>query len=154
MIVISRTGTPTAGQPYSLDCSLNGTADTVTYQWLDSNGTHLMNTSQLRFSPLVASRTGAYTCRATVGSVVVEKIATLEISRKHSCYFLCRNSLLTFSSISPSTRCCDCHSSSWCDNCRVLPQPDLHCGVESSSGYPSDCDYRLEWTGWDYSHSH
>ena len=84
MIVISRTGTPTAGQTYSLDCSLNGTADTVTYWWLDNNGTQLTNTSQLQFSPLLGSHAGAYTCQATVESVVVEEITTLEISRKHS----------------------------------------------------------------------
>ena len=67
-IVITPTsvGTPTAGQAYSLNCSLTEINDTVTYQWFkglpSSNGTQLTNTSHLQFSPLRASDAGLYTC--------------------------------------------------------------------------------------------
>ena len=82
MVVITPSGTPTAGQTYSLSCSLTGTNNAVTYQWLDSNGTHLTNVSQLEFPILRASDVGLYTCRATVGSVVVVQTATVDISCK------------------------------------------------------------------------
>jgi hypothetical protein len=81
-VVITSTGTPTAGQSYSLDCSINETADPATYQWFYSNGTQLASTNQLQFSPLLASHAGTYTCRATVGSVVVENSDLVEIDRK------------------------------------------------------------------------
>ena len=84
MIVITRTGTSSAGQTYSLGCSLAGATDTVTYQWLDSNGTQLTNVSQLEFPLLRASDGGLYTCRATVGGVMVEQSATVNVSRKLS----------------------------------------------------------------------
>ena len=80
--VITSTGTPTAGQTYSLDCSVTGTADSATYRWFHSNGTRLPDTSQLEFSPLLASHAGTYTCQATVGGVVMESSTTLEISCK------------------------------------------------------------------------
>jgi hypothetical protein len=80
--------TPTAGQAYSLNCSLTGIIDTmVTYQWFKgsaSNGTQLTNTNQqLQFSSLRASDAGLYTCRATVNSVQIEETATVTISRKY-----------------------------------------------------------------------
>ena len=81
-VVISTNSTSTTGQTYSLDCSVIGTTDPATYQWLDSNGTQLTSSSQLEFSPLLASDAGTYTCRATVGSVVVEGSNTLEINCK------------------------------------------------------------------------
>ena len=80
--MITRTGTSTAGQTYSLDCSLTGTADIVTYQWLDSNGTQLTNVSQLEFSLLRASDIGLYTCLATVGGVVVMETSTVNVNCK------------------------------------------------------------------------
>ena len=83
--MITRTGISTAGQIYSLDCSssLTETADTVTYQWFDSNGTQLTNISQLQFFPLLASHAGTYTCRTTVGGgVVLEETITVTINCK------------------------------------------------------------------------
>ena len=80
--MITRTGTSTAGQTYSLDCSLTGADDTVTYQWLDSNGTQLTNVSQLEFSLLRASDADLYTCRALVGGVVVMETATVNVNCK------------------------------------------------------------------------
>ena len=90
MITPSATGTPTAGEIFSLNCSVSGTTDPVTYQWFEgpaSNGTQLSNVNQLEFSPLLASDAGLYTCQATVGSVMVEGTVTVEIIRK----FLCIN---------------------------------------------------------------
>ena len=82
MITPSAAGTPTAGQTYSLDCSLAPATDPVTYKWFDSNETLLSNTSQLQFSPLLASNAGTYSCQATVGGVVVEGSAFVNINCK------------------------------------------------------------------------
>ena len=82
-IVITPTGTPTAGETFSLNCSVTGTDDSATYQWFDSNGTQLINISQLQFSPLRASEGGAYSCRATVRGVVVEGTATVTVNCKY-----------------------------------------------------------------------
>ena len=89
MITPSTVGVPTAGGTYSLNCLITGTilTDPATYQWFDSNGTQLSNTSQLHFSPLLASHAGTYTCRATVGGVVVENSKTVEVICKF-CYYI------------------------------------------------------------------
>ena len=143
-VMITSGGTPTAGQNYSLDCSVSGTTDPATYQWFDNNGTLLTNTSQLQFSPLLASHAGTYTCRATVGSVVVESSDMVDINCKIY-IFLIRIFVIFFSSFSPSSYCCDCHCSTGCD-CRSQCYSDLCCGVESSSGCSSDCQHRVDWT--------
>ena len=93
-VMITPTGASTAGQTYSLDCSVTGTTDPATYQWFDSNGTQLTSSNQLEFSPLVASDAGTYTCRATVGNVVVENSNTLEINCK--ILILLQNSVVIF----------------------------------------------------------
>ena len=85
MITPSAVDTPTAGETFSLNCSLSGTTDPVTYQWFEgpvSSGTQLSSVSQLEFSPLRASDAGLYTCQATVGGVMVEGTTTVTISRK------------------------------------------------------------------------
>ena len=82
MTTPSAVGTPTAGETFSLNCSLSGITDPVIYQWINSNGTQLTNVSQLEFSPLLASHGGLYTCQATLGGVIVEGNATVEVSRK------------------------------------------------------------------------
>ena len=83
VITLSIAGTPTAGETYSLNCSVSGTSNPATYQWFDNNGSQLANTSQLRFSPLRASDAGMYTCRATVEGVVLEGSATVDINCKY-----------------------------------------------------------------------
>ena len=87
MITPSAVGILTAGQTYSLNCSLEltGTTNTVTYWWFKgsaSNGAQLINTSQLQFSSVRASDAGLYTCQATVGSVAIEETTTVTVSRK------------------------------------------------------------------------
>ena len=89
MITSSAVGTLTAGETFSLNCSVSGTTDPATYQWFEglaSNGTQLSNVSQLQFSPLRASDAALYTCQATVGSVMVEGSATVTVSRK--CFYM------------------------------------------------------------------
>ena len=88
VVLITPTGTPTAGQSYALDCSVTGIADPATYQWFDSNGTQLTSTSQLQFSPLLASDAGTYICRATVGSVVLENSFMVDINCNFSRSFV------------------------------------------------------------------
>jgi hypothetical protein len=86
VITPSTDGTPTAGETYSLDCSINGTSDpAATYQWFDGSGALLANGSQLQFSPLRASDTGIYTCQATLGEeVVMERNATVNVNCKYT----------------------------------------------------------------------
>ena len=90
VITPSAAGTPTAGETYSLDCSVSGTSNLATYQWFDNNGTQLANTSQLQLSPLRVSDAGMYTCRATVEGVMLEGSATVNTNCKylHSIYFI------------------------------------------------------------------
>ena len=89
MIASSAVGTLTAGETFSLNCSVSGTTDPATYQWFEgpaSNGTQLTNVSQLEFSPLRASDAGLYTCQTTVGGMVVEGSTTVTVSRK--CFYM------------------------------------------------------------------
>ena len=71
-------GTNTAGEIYSLECSVTVTGSTdqpLTITWLDRPVSSVMVTttgsmSTLKFTPLSASHAGTYTCRATVGSTM------------------------------------------------------------------------------------
>ena len=86
LITPSAVGIPTAGQAYSLNCSLYFTG-VVTYQWFKgqgSNRSRRINTSQLQFSSLRASDAGLYTCQAMViqNDVEIEETATVIVSRK------------------------------------------------------------------------
>ena len=96
VITPSAAGIPTAGQTYSLDCSVSGTSNPATYQWFDSNGTQLANTSQLQFSPLRVSDAGVYTCRATVEGEVLEGSVTVNINCKYLYTVSYNNRVFTF----------------------------------------------------------
>ena len=75
---------PTAGEIYSLNCSVSGTSDpAATYRWFDGSGTQLVIGSKLQFSPLRASDAGTYTCQATLEGVVVEENTTVNVNRKY-----------------------------------------------------------------------
>ena len=87
MITSESNSIPTTGETYTLECSVNGTTDSVIFQWFDGNEILLSNVSQLQFSSLLASHAGTYTCQATVESVVVEKRFIVTIKCKHSCYY-------------------------------------------------------------------
>ena len=76
-VSITPSGTSTAGEAYSLVCSVTvtGSTDTPTITWLDPMDnqvpSEMVSTtgsmSTLTFSPLSTSHAGTYTCRATVG---------------------------------------------------------------------------------------
>ena len=96
-VLATSSGSPMAGEPFSLECSLSGTSDSATFQWLKgpadnrtqlpSDGSTTINStssvSQLLFSPLRASHGGLYTCQATVvGSATLEESTTMQVNRK------------------------------------------------------------------------
>ena len=96
-VIITSSGPPTAGESYTMECSVSGTSDPVTFQWLEgppdsrtpliSDGSRTINSdsslSQLQFSTLRASHGGIYTCQATVRGVVVEGNTIVEVIRKY-----------------------------------------------------------------------
>ena len=96
-VVLTPSDSPVAGQTYSLECSVNGASDSVTFQWLEgptnnrtqftTNGSRTINStssvSQLQFSPLRASHGGHYTCQATVMGVVLEGSANVVVDGKY-----------------------------------------------------------------------
>ena len=90
-------GSPMAGEPFSLECSLSGTSDSAVFQWLKgqtdnrtlltSDGSTTINStssvSQLLFSPLRASHGGLYTCQASVmGLATLEGSTNVQVNRK------------------------------------------------------------------------
>ena len=83
VITPSAVDTPTAGQTFSLNCTVTGITNPAIYQWFDNNGTQLATVSELQFSPLRVSDAGLYTCQATVGGVMLENSATVNVNRKY-----------------------------------------------------------------------
>ena len=96
-VLATSSGSPMAGEIFSLECSLSGTSDSATFQWLKgpadnmtqltSDGSTTINSSssvsQLLFSPLRASHGGLYTCQATVvGGATLEGSTTVQVDRK------------------------------------------------------------------------
>ena len=79
-VSITTSGTNTAGEAYSLQCSVTvtGSTDQSTITWLDPTNNPVPSEmvittgsmSTLTFNPLAASHAGTYTCRATVGGAV------------------------------------------------------------------------------------
>jgi hypothetical protein len=78
-LVVTHNGMNTAGEVYILECYVNGTNSSMSFQWLDSHGTAVINNhsvaitksalqSQLQFSPLRQSHTGTYACTAIASS--------------------------------------------------------------------------------------
>ena len=99
-MIITSSGSPTAGGMYTLECSVSGTNDSaMSFQWflgpadnrtqLTSDDSFTINSnssiSQLQFTSLRASHGGHYTCQATVGGVAVEGNTTVEVDRKLVC---------------------------------------------------------------------
>ena len=96
-VSITPSGTNTAGETYSLECSatVTGSTDQPTITWLvngceiTSDSTRMVSTttrnsehgsysSNLTFNRLAASRAGTYTCRAMVGRTLEH--ATMDIT--------------------------------------------------------------------------
>ena len=70
-VAVSGDGTPTAGQSYTLTCSVSG-ASVTTYQWRkDGSVLQGETTEMLSFSPLRLSDAGQYTCEVTVNSMTL-----------------------------------------------------------------------------------
>jgi hypothetical protein len=77
---ITSSGTATAGESYSLRCTVtvNGSDDQPMITWLMGPMNNVITSgvvttdgmSTLTFNPLSASHAGTYTCRATLGSIV------------------------------------------------------------------------------------
>ena len=75
-VTITTSGTNTAGDTYSLQCSatVTGSTDQPTTSWLNAMNNPVSSgmvtatgaMSTLTFSPLAFSHAGTYTCRATV----------------------------------------------------------------------------------------
>ena len=102
-VTITRdTGAPTAGQSYNLTCTviLDGTTGSPTIEWLDSNSSPLLNSTNvtvesivmvndsaydrtLVFSSLHTSHGGQYTCRAVLDGA--SAVASTELSVQSVC---------------------------------------------------------------------
>ena len=93
-VTISPSGSPTAGETYSLQCSVtvSGTSDVVSYQWLlgpsnnrqtlNNDSSITVNSNMIQFPTLRTSHGGMYTCQVTVGDLMVGTSSTVEIERK------------------------------------------------------------------------
>ena len=69
IVVASGDGTPTAGQSYTLTCSVSG-ASVTTYQWRKNSSIIQGETTEmLSFSTLRLSHAGRYTCEVIVNSM-------------------------------------------------------------------------------------
>ena len=75
--------TPTAGQSYTLTCSVSGASITI-YQWR-KNGMVLPETGPtLSFSPFRLSDTGQYICVVTVNNMTLTDVENVVIMSKIS----------------------------------------------------------------------
>ena len=87
---ITASGTNTAGETYSLECSatVTGSTDQPTITWLDTMNnpvpsemvTTTGSMSTLTFNPLAASHAGTYTCRVTAGGATETQTSTLIVN--------------------------------------------------------------------------
>lgn len=88
---------PTAGQSYSLVCTVNGADSlnaTITYQWFKTNPSQTqlgINSHILTFDPLVVSDAGHYSCEVIVSSDRLSRDITITSSR-YEIRFSCKYS--------------------------------------------------------------
>ena len=88
-VSITASGTATAGESYSLECTVTvtGSDDQPTITWLmgpmsneiTSGAGTTSGMSTLTFNPLSASHAGTYTCRATLGSAMDSASTTITV---------------------------------------------------------------------------
>ena len=86
---ITPSGAGTAGESYSLECTVTvtGSTDQPTITWLMGPMNDMITSgvmmnggmSTLTFNPLAASHAGIYTCRATLGSAVDSASMTITV---------------------------------------------------------------------------
>ena len=93
-VTIIPSGSPTAGETYSLECSatVSGSSGVPSYQWLvgppdnrqplNNDSSITVNSNMVQFSTLRTSHGGMYTCQVTVGDLIAETNSTVEIERK------------------------------------------------------------------------
>ena len=89
MTISPDSGVPTAGQPYSLTCSVEtvpGLVVNSSIQWTSQDGS-LLNTSsgsslELSFNPLRTSNGSMYTCHASVHITDIDVFVSGEKSRE------------------------------------------------------------------------
>ena len=101
-VSITPPGTGTAGESYSLECTVNvtGSTDQPTITWLDPMNSTVSSgvlttgsVSTLTLNPLAASHAGTYTCRATLGSAVQTEEMTVTVLGECSTAVFCVLSL-------------------------------------------------------------
>ena len=99
-VSIASSGTGTAGESYSLECTVTvtGSDDQPTITWLDNDSEITSTTTRmvseitgsagsgysrtLTFSPLRASDAGTFTCRATLGNIASSKDVEVAVQGK------------------------------------------------------------------------
>ena len=91
---ITFSGTPTAGESYSLQCTVTvtGSTDQLVITWLMGPMDNMITSgvitnggiSTLTFNPLAASHAGTYTCKATLGSAMDSVSRTITVHSE--CY--------------------------------------------------------------------
>ena len=89
-VSIAASGTNTAGETYSLECSatVTGSTDQPTITWLDPMNNPVLSEmvtttgsmSTLTFISLAASHAGTYTCRVTAGGVTETQTSTVIVN--------------------------------------------------------------------------
>ena len=88
-------GNNTAGETYSLECSVNG-GHSAQFQWFNESETDVTgqestaftsspSSSILEFSPLHQSHGGTYTCSVNVSGTVVSKSVELSVKGSACC---------------------------------------------------------------------
>jgi hypothetical protein len=88
-VSITPSGTATAGESYSLECTVTvtGSTDQPMITWLMGPMNNMITSgvmitgsmSTLTFNPLLGSHAGTYTCRAAVGSAVDSASRTITV---------------------------------------------------------------------------
>ena len=81
----------TAGENFTLECSVNGTNESTLYQWSNEQGqpvisdgsisvTNSTSVSFLHFSPLFQSHQGIYTCNASIAEATESKSFNVSVN--------------------------------------------------------------------------
>lgn len=87
---------PTAGERYSLTCTLFG-AMTTTYQWMMNDDVLQENTTKtLSFSPFKLSDAGHYSCNVTVDDTVYKDDLNVMLESMFKSYNLSKISLRVY----------------------------------------------------------
>ena len=98
-------GANTAGDIYSLECSVTVTDSLANQSAIDITWLNPMNNpvqsemvttiSTLTFNPLSTDSAGTYTCSARTGSTIQnETISVVVESKSRKCFFICKNYLI------------------------------------------------------------